>query len=422
MKDFFILVQSRGSRRGEQGDWLHAAGDSLQSGGTRCGADYNPRRMSAHPDGAGSRAWLWSAAAWLGIGLIGATQTVFVMRSQGMHHAWARLFVTELLAWVPWVLATPLILRAARGYPPDAGASLRYIAMHIGACVALAVTTAAWVALLESLANPWATRPHPPPFVLLWFVRFQNGLLQTVFLYAGTVGGSCALGARDRLLRQEAEAARLNDQLARAQLHALQQQFEPHFLFNALNAVAGLVRDQKNDIAVRALAGLSDCLRRVLRASDGVSVPLSHELEFAEKYLDLQRLRFGEALEVIVDIPSALLACHVPNLVLQPIVDNAIKHGISQRARRGAIRLGAAASGDTLTLTVYNDGPPLAARSSRPGFGIGLSSLEARLRMLYGDGFRLSMEDAHHGVLVSVTLPLKRSQDDPYGILALSNT
>jgi len=364
--------------------------------------------MSARRDAVGSRFWLWNAAAWLGIGLIGATQTVFVMRSQGMHHAWARLFATELLSWTPWVFATPLVFRAARRSLPTTGASMRYIAMHTGACFALAVTTAAWVALLERVANPWATSPHPPPFVRLWAVRFENGLLQTVFLYVGTVAVSYALGARDRLLRQEAEAARLNDQLAQAQLHALQQQVEPHFLFNALNAVAGLVRDQKNDTAVRALAGLSDCLRRVLRGSDGASVTLGHELEFAEKYLDLQRLRFGEALEVIVDVPGPLLACHVPNLVLQPIVDNAIKHGISQQARRGAIRLGAAASGDTLTLTVYNDGPPLAARSSRPGFGIGLSNLEARLRMLYGDAFRLVIENAMNGVMVSVAIPLRR--------------
>jgi two-component system, LytTR family, sensor kinase len=364
--------------------------------------------MSARREGVGSRFWLWNAAAWFGIGLIGATQTVFVMRSQGMHHAWAQLFATELLAWIPWALATPLVVRAARRYPPITGASWRHVAMHLGACGAVAITTAGWVALLERLMNPWATRPHPPPFARLWVARFENGLLQALFLYAGIVAASYALEARDRLLRQEAEAARLNDQLARAQLHALQQQFEPHFLFNALNAVAGLVRDHKNDTAVRAIAGLSDCLRRVLRASDGVSVTLGHELEFAQKYLDLQRLRFGETLEVIVDIPGPLLTCQVPNLVLQPIVDNAVKHGISQQARRGAIRIGAAASGDTLTLTIYNDGPPLATRSSRPGFGIGLANLEARLRMLYGGAFRLGLEDAHNGVLVSVTLPLRR--------------
>lgn len=364
--------------------------------------------MLARPEVNGSRFWLWNTGAWLGIGLIGATQTVFVMRSQGMHHAWARLFTTELLSWVPWALAAPLVFRAARRFPPAAGASLRFIAMHAGACFGLAMTAAAWVALLERVANPWAMSPQPPPFVRLWAVRFENGLLQAVFLYAGIVAVSYGLGARDRLLRQEAEAARLNDQLARAQLHALQRQVEPHFLFNALNAVAGLVRDQQNGPAVRALAGLSDCLRRVLRASDDVSVTLNHELEFAQDYLDLQRLRFGDALEVIVDIPGELLACQVPNLVLQPIVDNAIKHGISQQARRGTIRLGAATSDDTLTLTVYNDGPPLATPSPRPGFGIGLSNLEARLRMLYGDAFRLGMQNAVNGVMVSVAIPLKR--------------
>jgi two-component system, LytTR family, sensor kinase len=191
-------------------------------------------------------------------------------------------------------------------------------------------------------------------------------------------------------------------------LRTLQQQFEPHFLFNALNAVAGLVRERQNDKAVRAIAGLSDCLRRVLRASDGVLVTLGHELEFAEKYLDLQRLRFGDALALTVDIPEPLLECRVPNLVLQPIVDNAVKHGIARQARRGAIRISATGSTDTLTLTVYNDGPRLTAHSTKPGFGIGLSNLEARLRMLYGDGFRLAIDDALQGVMVSVAIPLRR--------------
>jgi two-component system LytT family sensor kinase len=362
--------------------------------------------MSAGREG-GAVFWRWNAAAWLGIGLIGATQTVFVMRSLGMHHAWTALFMSELLAWIPWALATPLLFRIARRYPPVVGGSGWYAAIHLGACTAVATATAAWVALLERFLNPWATTAQPS-FTRLWQVRFQNGLLQAVFLYGGMIAASYALEARDRLLRQDAEAARLNDQVAQARLHALQQQFEPHFLFNALDAVAALVRDQRNEIAVRAIATLSDCLRRVLRASDGLLVTLNHELEFTEKYLALQRLRFGDALELTVDVPAELLTCQVPNLVLQPIVDNAVKHGISQRARRGAIRVCAIGSDGALTLTVYNDGPKLTPRPPAQGFGIGLSNLESRLRMLYGDGFRLAMDDARDGVMVSVTFPLKR--------------
>jgi two-component system, LytTR family, sensor kinase len=389
-----------------QGGWLHVRVEWLQRTSPESGADYNRDVMSARREPVGSHFWLWNAAAWLGIGLVGATQTVFVMRSQGMHHAWATLFATELLGWIPWALATPFLLRAARRYPPIGGSPWN-IAIHIGACGAIATTSAAWVALLERVLNPWAIA-HQPSFAALWLVRFENGLLQAIFLYAGTVAASYALQVRDRLLRQEAEAARLNDQLAQAQLRTLQQQFEPHFLFNALNAVAGLVRERQNDKAVRAIAGLSDCLRRVLRASDGVLVTLGHELEFAEKYLDLQRLRFGDALALTVDIPEPLLECRVPNLVLQPIVDNAVKHGIARQARRGAIRISATGSTDTLTLTVYNDGPRLTAHSTKPGFGIGLSNLEARLRMLYGDGFRLAIDDALQGVMVSVAIPLRR--------------
>jgi hypothetical protein len=351
--------------------------------------------------------WAWNVAAWAGIGLIAATQTVFVMRSQGMHHDWTALMATQLLAWLPWALATPVVLFAARRFPIGGRQTLGALGCHLLAACAIALASSAWIAAIERVWNPWSVGALPP-FGRLWMVRLQNGLLQTVFLYAGIVAADYALDARDRLLRQEAETARLNDQLAQAQLRALQQQLEPHFLFNALNAVTSLVREGRNDAAVRAVAGLSDCLRRVLSASDGQVVTLGHELEFVDRYLALQRLRFGDGLRLSVEVPSELLGCRVPNLVLHPIVDNAVKHGVADRVGGGTIRIGATGSEETLTLTVYNDRPRTAARAPKPGFGIGLSHLRARLRMLYGEAFCLSVDDERNGVCVSVSLPMER--------------
>jgi LytS/YehU family sensor histidine kinase len=263
------------------------------------------------------------------------------------------------------------------------------------------------VAALEFLFNPWATRPRP--FGILWQVRLENGLLQSTFLYIGILTTSYMLDARERLVRRDAEAAQLSDQLAQARLRALQQQIEPHFLFNALNAVAALVREQRPTAAVRAIAGLSDCLRAVLRESDRHVVTLRDELRFVEKYLDLQKLRFGDALCVTTDVPIDLLDCHVPNLVLQPIVDNAVKHGIARRVGGGAIEIGAVRAHDTLTLTVYNDGPGLAtaAPDPSPNSGIGLANLRARLGMVYGTSFQLRIENVRNGVSVAMSLPLK---------------
>jgi len=353
-----------------------------------------------------NRFWAWNAAAWLGIGLVGATQTVFVMRSQGMHHAWTTLFITEVLAWIPWALATPAVFVLARRFPPLERRSGENVAVHVAACGAVAVASAAWVALLERSLNPWSMSPAPPPFAQLWEVRLGNGLLQSVFLYGGCLAVRYALETRDRLVRREADAARMSDQLAQARLRALQQQLEPHFLFNALNTVTGLIREQRNDTAVRAVSALGECLRRVLRGSDGAFVTLAHELEFLDQYLDLQRLRFGDALRFTVDAPVEIRQYLVPNLVLQPLVDNAVKHGISRRARGGTIRIGAAARDGMLHLTVDNDGPA-AATPGEAGFGIGLTNLEARLRMLYGDAFQLVMDRIADRVMVSVRLPLR---------------
>ena len=349
--------------------------------------------------------WLWNVTAWLGIGLLGATQTVFVMRSAGMHHAWATLFFTELLSWAPWAVATPLVIGIGRRYPPATVRSLSRVLIHVGTAAAILVTWAAWVALLEWVMNPWAM-PHPPSLFRLWLMRVEIRSLQTVFLYAGIFATSSVLDTRDRLVRQDAEAARLNDQLTRARLHALQQQLEPHFLFNALNAVAALVRERRNDTAVRAIAELSDCLRRVLREADSQLVPLGRELEFVERYLDLQKLRFGDALQVAIEVPGDLLAYEVPSVVLQPIVDNAIKHGISQRVDGGTVHIGASRSDSMLTLTVYNDGPRV---GTRPGFdlGTGFVNLRARLGMLYGTAFHLTIDNVDAGVRVALSLPLK---------------
>ena len=159
---------------------------------------------------------------------------------------------------------------------------------------------------------------------------------------------------------QQTETARLNEQLSKAQLNALRRQIEPHFLFNTLNAIAGLVRENRNDAAVSMIAELSDFLRRVVKDSDRQQVPLAEELEFARKYLDIQKARFAERLQFTVDVPTELLPAQVPSLILQPMVENAVKHGIARSGCRvAAIRIAASRSNGTLTLRVYNDGPSL---------------------------------------------------------------
>ena len=139
------------------------------------------------------------------------------------------------------------------------------------------------------------------------------------------------------------ETARLNEELSKAQLAALRRQMEPHFMFNTLNSIAGLVRDHRNDAAVSMIVGLSEFLRRASEDSHRSQVTLAEEVEYLQRYVDIQKVRFGERLRVSVDIPADLLDAQVPNLLLQPLVENAIKHGVAKRVVGGNVRVTARA-------------------------------------------------------------------------------
>ena len=352
--------------------------------------------------------WFWIASIWLGFALFDATQTVFVMRSEGMHHAWVRLFITLLVGWLPWACATPLVLRLGRQYPLAEWTHISTWAIHVAACLTIGLVYAAWRGLFEALLNPWAN-PTPIPFESAWLKEFENGLLAYFILYGTVLAVGSMLDSRERLAQQQTEAARLSEQLSKAQLSVLRHQIEPHFLFNTLNAIAGLVRENRNDDAVSMIAGLSDFLRRILKDSHRQEVPLAEEMDFLQRYLDVQKVRFADRLQLSVDVPHELLVAQVPNLILQPMVENAVKHGIAKRAQGGTIRIRASRLNAMLTLSIFNDGPSLTADWETTGSGIGISNVRTRLRSLYGDSFDLRLQNQDNGVEVSVSVPFREA-------------
>lgn len=350
---------------------------------------------------------LWILSVWFGIGLFDATQTVFTMRAEGMHHAWVRLFATLALNYLPWALATPLVMRVGRRHPPVQLRPFSVWIIHITICAGLGLLAAGWTSSLERLLNPWAQTGFPSPFLRSWLYKFYNSLLSYGFLYAAILVVTYGLDSRDRLARQRTETARLNEQLSKAQLNALRRQIEPHFLFNSLNAIAGLVREHKNDLAISMIAALSDFLRGVIKDSNRQQVPLAEEIEFAEKYLAIQKIRLADRLRVSLNVTPELLSALVPSLILQPMVENAIKHGISQRVSGGEIRITADRFDGMLRLSVINDGPTLSI-GAQTDSGVGLSNVRTRLQSLYGDKFRLTMKNRdQNGVEVSVSVPFK---------------
>jgi LytS/YehU family sensor histidine kinase len=277
----------------------------------------------------------------------------------------------------------------------------RLLGVHLAACLAIGVVSAVWSATLEYLLEPWMTA-STPAWTVLWYQHFVGGVLSDLVLYATAFAIGYGLHARERLLLEHAERVK-------AQLDGLRRQIEPHFLFNTLNTVTGLVREHRNEAAVDTIAGLSELLRRMLEESDRNLITLGEELAFLDKYFAIQKMRFGERLQYSVQAPPSLMSASIPSMLLQPLVENGFKHGLAQRAQGGAIRVVITTVGDMLDIRIYNDGPPLPIGDAPERTGIGWANVRERLRGLYGDRHTLAMRNRDNGVEVHIAIPLSEA-------------
>jgi LytS/YehU family sensor histidine kinase len=208
---------------------------------------------------------------------------------------------------------------------------------------------------------------------------------------------------RQQTFRDRLRASRLQAELAAAELRALELEIQPHFLFNALNGINGLVGSGENRLASKLLVGLGELLRATLKRRGRQLVSLREELEHVALYLDLQTARFGERLQVEVRVAPELLRAAVPGLVLQPLVENSIRHGVERRSGPCTVTIGAVRDGPTLRLVVADDGP---GPGEQRGRGIGLENIRSRLKALYGTGWRLELEGAGRGgARASLSIP-----------------
>jgi LytS/YehU family sensor histidine kinase len=188
-------------------------------------------------------------------------------------------------------------------------------------------------------------------------------------------------------------------------------QLNPHFLFNSLNAITVLVRDQDTAAASRTLELLSDLLRQVLRTDESHETTLSRELEFLQRYLAIEQVRFSDRLRPRIEINPAVARAAVPRFLLQPLVENALRHGIARRADAGRVEVSANREDDELVLTVRDDGPGLSATPTETG--VGLSNTRARLAALYGAHATLHVGNAEGGgVIATVRLPYHEAKED----------
>jgi two-component system LytT family sensor kinase len=322
-----------------------------------------------------------------------------------------KLLGLNLGYWYGWAALAPVVLWLARRFPFDRHVWRRSLPVHL---VAVVVVTFAHVVLSEGtylLVMGSGSSMANVPFWTSVQRTFFRSFDWEMATYWALIGLSHAVSyyhqAQDRTLR----ALQLETRLAEAQLQALQRQLHPHFLFNTLNAISALMHRDVN-AADQMLARLSDLLRMALDQPGAQEIPLKDELEFLEKYLEIEQTRFGDRLTVRFDVEPETLDALVPNLVLQPLVENSIRHAIGPRIEPGTIAVRARRAGAMLDLRVIDNGPGLRP-ATRPGAGVGLANTRLRLEHLYGAAGQLVLSEPPDGGLVAaVTLPFRSDIED----------
>lgn len=308
------------------------------------------------------------------------------------------------LGWLLWAGATFLVARLARRFPLERPRLWRGLATHAGLGVAVGLGLLSLEFLLQEAIErlvPGAPRAN----ALVGFIVYKFHVYFVI--YAMIVGATRAYDYHAKLRASELHSSQLQAQLAQAQLAALKAQLHPHFLFNTHHAIISLMLKADNAAAIKMLTRLSDLLRITLRKTDQQVCALREELEALDLYLGIQRERYGDRLKVELAIEPAALDAEVPWLVLQPLVENALQHGISALAAGGVLRVQARVAGDRLELGVSDNGPGFAVGfSPAQSNGIGLRNTQARLERLYGGDQRLEIVPPAE---VRLVLPLRRA-------------
>ncbi len=338
-------------------------------------------------------------------GLLGASQVYFGFETSGQDPSWQRLAIWQLLVYYVWLLLTPLILWAGRRFKPEPSHWLRNLIAHLlcGSLISLI-----YIAAYTYLTRALEIFPNWQISLFDQFLHFIGMYFHLdLFTYCAILGVGLAFDYYHKYREKELQAAELRAQLSQAQLETLRLQLQPHFLFNTLNSIVGLIRNEENKDAVRMTTGLSDLLRHVLEHAGRQEVSLREEVEFLERYLDIQQMRFSDRLRVEMKIDRDALDAKVPSLILQPIVENAIRHGIAARNAGGVVVLSAGRRNGHLEINIYNDGPTLPATWRIENCdGIGLTNTRARIEQLYGEAGRLEVNNRDtRGVEATLTIP-----------------
>jgi len=348
--------------------------------------------------------WLIIISCATFLALIYSARTLFATLSQGRPIDWVRQVGFEFMYWYVWAAFTPLVIWFAGRFELQRTSWKRTLLALIAFGLFIAplqavveFSIAYGIDLLRGMSvDDMARRRQVLPRAI-GFETFTNFII-----YALIVCGHYAYDYYRKYREREIRAVELEGRLAQAELQNLKMQLHPHFLFNTLNSISVLMmRDV--ELANRMLIRLSDLLRITLDSAGSQMVSLKQELDFLRGYLEIEQTRFQDRLTVKIDVSAAALDARVPNLILQPLVENAIRHGITIRTGAGLVQIRAAVEDGTLQMQVSDDGPGLDHAFKK---GIGLTNTEARLKQLYGAAHKFKLENLPDGgLLVTIAVP-----------------
>jgi two-component system LytT family sensor kinase len=353
--------------------------------------------------------WVFGAATAFGVSsFLQAYRLTLLNSKPGMTIEAGKLLVLNLALWYLAALMVPAIVWAARRFPLDTGRRVRALAVHTGG--ALLFSCAHLTGLLGVRFLLWTNGGKNPNAT--WAQYFQRRSFEqldwSLMVYAVIVGVSHAVAYYHELQERKLKAAQLETRLIEARLKTLEAELHPHFLFNTLHAISTLVhRDPES--ADRMISRLSDLLRITFDRSGEPKVSLKEEMDFLQKYLDIEQTRFQDRLTVHVNVEPEAFDGEVPRMILQPLVENAIKHGIAGRSGGDNVQITAGREGDRLWMQVRDNGAGLQVGTLKAlRTGVGLSNTRARLDCLYGRHYRLEFSDKHGGLSVLIEIPFQR--------------
>ena len=351
--------------------------------------------------------WVFSVATLLG--LFSTVQAYRLTELNSHDPEVGYLLILNLALWYVPAALTPVIFLLTRRFPVG-GPLARLIAVHVAAALLLSCVHAAGMTAVRAAL-------FGPPVTVGWMTSVQRLYLMnldfTLMTYTTIVGVTYALGYYREAQAAALKEAQLETQLAEARLKTLEAELQPHFLFNTLHAISTLVHTNP-DAADRMISRLSDLLRLTFDRSGAARVPLQEELEFLQKYLEIEQTRFQDRLTVQYAVDPDTLDAEVPRLILQPLVENAIKHGVSPNSGKGIVEISSRREGDAIWLEVRDNGVGLSGRArTQLRGGVGLANTRDRLECLYGDAQRLEFAEERSGLAVRIRLPFHRAAVSP---------